>query len=528
MDPALLIEALANPAAYLHAVDRVEVRHTHISIVFLAGPYAYKVKKPVTLPFVDFSRLDTRRYFCDEEVRLNRRLAPEVYLGAVPIASGSAGLEVEGPGEVVEWAVKMQRLPEGATLQQRLRRGEVNVPLVAELARKVASFHGQAEGGPRVAAFGRFEVVAGNARDNFDQSASQVGHTVSAAVLGRLRRRTEEALTRLRTLIDGRAARGVPRDTHGDLHLDHVYLFPNRPPPGDLVIIDCVEFNEGFRFADPVADMAFLAMDFTFHGRRDLAGAFADAYFAAAGDEEGRALLPFYTAYRAAVRGKVEGLKSVEAEVPDKERAASVRRARAHWLIALAELEEPRSRPCLVLVGGLPGTGKSTLARALAAEGGFTVVRSDVVRKELAASAGGSTPALTSPGETYTPEWTENTYAACLKRATQALFEGQRVIVDATFRADRHRANFLRAAVDWGVPAVFLGCDADPAVVRERLARRRGDVSDADWSVYELARSRWEKPGVEVRPVLYRIATDQDGGNPRDEAATILRQQGLW
>ena len=173
----------------------------------------------------------------------------------------------------------------------------------------------------------------------------------------------------------------MPRDTHGDLHLDHVYLFPDRAPPADLVIIDCIEFNERFRFADPVADMAFLVMDLAFHGRRDLARAFADAYFRASGDEEGRALLPFYTAYRAAVRGKVEGMELAEREVPEAERAAALVRARAHWLLALGELEEPGRRPCLVLVGGLPGTGKSTLARGLAEQAGFTVIRSDLVRR---------------------------------------------------------------------------------------------------------------------------------------------------
>src|SRR5262249_53672278 len=144
------------------------------------------------------------------------------------------------------------------------------------------------------------------------------------------------------------------------------YLFPEKPPPADLVIIDCIEFNERFRFADPVADMAFLVMDFAFHGRRDLARAFADAYFRAAHDAEGRALLPFYSSYRAAVRGKVEGMKRSEKEVPEAERSAALRKARAYWLLALGELEQPGHRPCLVLVGGLPGTGKSTLARALA------------------------------------------------------------------------------------------------------------------------------------------------------------------
>ncbi len=167
----------------------------------------------------------------------------------------------------------------------------------------------------------------------------------------------------------------MTRDCHGDLHLDHVYFFPQRPPPDDLVIIDCIEFNERFRFIDPVADLAFPAMDFAFLGRRDLARCFSDAYFNAAGDDEGRALLPLYTAYRATVRGTMEGLLLAEKEVPEAERVPALTRARAHWLLALTELEAPAQKPCLLLVAGLPGTGKSRLAQALADSAGFHVVR---------------------------------------------------------------------------------------------------------------------------------------------------------
>src|SRR6516162_5740462 len=284
MELARLIEVLSDPAAYPYAVEAVDVRHTHISVVFLAGPSAYKIKKPVNLGFLDFSTLDKRRHFCEEEVRLNRRLAPEVYLGVVPVSHTESGVKMEGRGELVEWAVKMKRLPEEATLEKRLQRGQVEVGLLKALARKVAMFHARAETGEHVSAFGRFEVVARNARENFDQVAPQVGTTLSQAVFERLRRLTEEALARLGPMIESRAERGGPRDTHGDLHLDHVYLFPEREPPADLVIIDCIEFNERFRYADPVADMAFLRMDLTFHDRRDLARAFADAYFRAAGD----------------------------------------------------------------------------------------------------------------------------------------------------------------------------------------------------------------------------------------------------
>lgn len=509
MDLPDLIALLSRPEAYPHPVASVEVRQTHISVVFLAGDFAYKVKKPVDLGFLDFTTLEKRRHFCDEETRLNRRLAPGVYLGVVLITPAG----VEGPGEVIEWAVKMTRLPDEASLRWHVRQGDVTAQQFEALAKRVAEFHRTAEANDRTAAFGRFEVVAGNARENFEQSRSHVGLTVSRAAFDRMEVLTEAELSRLRPLIEARADRGVPRDTHGDLRLEHVYLLPD-----GLAVIDCVEFAERFRFADPVADAAFLVMDLLAEGRPDLARAFADAYFAASGDEEGRQLLPFYVAYRATVRGKVQGMKAGEPEVPAAERATARQRSAAFWLLALGQLEEPARRPCLVLVGGLPGTGKSTLASGLAEAGGFEVIRSDVVRKELASGVSGE--AL------YRPEWIERTYAECLRRAEAVLGEGKRVIVDATFREDRRRARFLDAAKRSGVPGLLLVCESPPEVVRGRLAARTGDPSDADWAVYRKAAAGWEGPSNVVQRSTHVI--DTTGGDAaREVALSVLREAGL-
>jgi aminoglycoside phosphotransferase family enzyme/predicted kinase len=527
MDLACLIEALSKPAAYAHPVDAVEVRQTHISVVFLARPYAYKLKKPVNLGFVDFSTLAKRHHFCEEEVRLNRRLAPAVYLGVVPVVRTEQGVQFEGEGEVVEWAVKMQRLPDEATLQEPLRRGGIGVALAETLGRRIASFHRVAEANERIAAFGRFDAVARIVLDIFAQAAPQVGTTVSKAVFDRVHGLAEQALARLRPLIEERAVRGVTRDCHGDLHLDHVYFFPDRAPPADLVIVDCIEFNERFRFIDPVADMAFPAMDFAFFGRRDLANAFIEAYFRASGDEEGRALLSLYGAYRATVRGAVEGLLLTEREVPEAERSAALQRARAHWLLALTELEEPERKPCLLLVAGLPGTGKSRLAQGLADRAGFCLIRSDVVRKELAGLAPeGQTP-LHLPESHYTPAWNERTYAECLRRAEQLLFDGKRVLVDATFREEQRRQTFLEAAVRWGVPACLLLCQATPETVRQRLEKRRGDVSDADWSVYLLAAQSWEEISPATRRMLREVPTEGSPAQSLARALDLLREFGL-
>ncbi len=518
-----LVAALIKPAAYPFPVGAVEVYHTHISVVFLAGSFAYKIKKPVRLGFVDFSTLEKRRHFCHEEVRLNRRLAPNVYLDVVPIVRDPSGVHLEEKGEVIEWAVKMVRLPREAGLNERLSKREAGEGMVADLASRLASFHGQAETNPHISGGGRFAIVAQNARDNFDQSRSHIGVTVSSAVHERLRQLTEEWLDRLQSLIERRALEGKPRDTHGDLRLDHIYYFPDLPPPGDLVIIDCIEFNERFRHADPIADMAFLVMDLIFHGQRLLARALIHAYFQASADEAGRPLLPFYTAYRAAVRAKVEGIENEESEVPADERMHARLRASAHWLLALGELEAPLRKPALVLVGGLPGSGKSTLARALAEHACLEVIRSDVVRKEIFP---GSVPA--SPGfqeGIYASDVTRRTYEECLRRVEALFFQGRRVLVDATFREDFQRRVFLEAAGRYAVPAVFLVCQAEPDPIRQRLAQRRGDASDADWSVYSRMAVQWESPSPGVLPTF--LAPSENCDQILAQALTVLASHDM-
>lgn len=514
-----LLDALSQADAYPGNVGEVEVHQTHISVVFLVGDRAYKVKKPVDLGFVDYSTLERRRQLCRREVELNRRLAPSIYRGVVPIVSVDGALRVGGDpatADVVEWAVEMVRLDDAATLKSRLARGAVEPAWMDELGALVSKFHRDARRGPEVSAMASFDVVARNALDNFRQSVDQVGETIARPVFERYRARTEAQLEALRPVIEERARSHVPCDTHGDLRLEHVYRIDER-----LVIIDCIEFNDAFRFADPVADAAFLTMDLRFRWADELAGRFEDAYFD--GADQGRALLPFYVAYRSAVRGKVHGIRAVEPEVPPEERAAARRESAAHWMFGWSTLAEPSERPALVGVFGLPGTGKSTLAGDLATAYGFEVIDSDVVRKELAGLSPDHSAADAPGAGIYTAEFSRKTYRACLDRALDRVREGGRVIVDATFRSQEWRVALMQAAKSTGVTGMMLECVLPREVAGARIDRRSGGPSDADWEVYRHMEQTWE-PAATARA---RSVETVDRDDALAAAAKALADFGL-
>lgn len=321
-----ILRFLSEPASYPHRPPRVEVVQTHISAIFLAGHLVYKVKKPVNLGFLDFTTLERRRHFCQEEVRLNRRLCPEVYLGVEVIGRTNGALSL-GRGEPVEYAVVMRRLPQDRMMDALLARGELTPRMVEDVAACLADFHERAATDERIAAFGRPEAIRVNTDENFAQTERYRGRLLSPQQFSDIRRFTEAFLER-RELFEERIRRGRVRDGHGDLHLQHICLADR------IYIFDCIEFNERFRYGDVAVDLAFLLMDLDFHDRPDLARLLERRYQELSGDRALGEMLPFYKCYRAYVRGKVEGFRSEDPRVPPEQRREAQERARRYFQLA--------------------------------------------------------------------------------------------------------------------------------------------------------------------------------------------------
>uniref|UniRef100_K3WFH1 Aminoglycoside phosphotransferase domain-containing protein n=1 Tax=Globisporangium ultimum (strain ATCC 200006 / CBS 805.95 / DAOM BR144) TaxID=431595 RepID=K3WFH1_GLOUD len=552
--------------------DKIRVIHTHMSMVFLLPHRVYKVKKQVDFGFADFSTLYKRFQACFAEVQLNKRLAPDVYVGVVPISmhretrkitvrcddfwtpEKSANLDYwlnDEYGEIIEWAVHMVRLPDEQTLEYAMQHGQLNEQMLANVAQTLVDFHKNARRGAKIDPFGSEDVIRANIVQNFDQTQTHVSVTVSEPVHRRVKELTFQWLDALKSTIASRVSNGYICDSHGDLRLEHVYMVPTasstaaaRSPRSSssndtsdphgahkFVILDCIEFNEQFRYGDPLSDVAFLMMDIWRSGRPDLARYLQQQYLLKAAQDtpENAKLFTFYAAYRAVVRAKVAGFCVEDPNLSAEQREKEIQRARCFWLVALSFLAPPVERPCLLLVGGLPASGKSSLAKMLAGdERSMTWLRADAIRKELvgkrtaaseekvlAAAANGNSStttggcndgrpaseedeeaALAKDGSfekgIYSPAVTKQTYDEILIRSIMHLRQGERVVVDATFRDRALRERFIKAAHEEGAMFAFIICECDREIIRGRLLARKNDLSDATWVVYEQMEKVWD------------------------------------
>ena len=323
-----LVEDLLKPGTYPHKPQKVELVQTQMSFIFLTGEYVYKIKKPVNLGYLDYTTLEKRHFFCQQELELNRRLCPDAYLAVVPIIEGKGGLRIEGQGKAIEYAVKMKQLPRDRMMDVLLTRGEVTLEMVARVAEKLADFHQKAETNLQIAAFGRLDVIHQNCDENFAQTEKYVGLTIPEEGYQRIKDYTDDLIENNVRLFDKRVREGRIRDCHGDLHAAHVCF------TDDICIYDCIEFNDRFRYCDVASEIAFLAMDLDRYEQAGLSRHLVNTYVGLSHDDEVRKLLNFYKCYRAYVRGKVESFKLDDALMSQSEKAKALESAQSYFQLA--------------------------------------------------------------------------------------------------------------------------------------------------------------------------------------------------
>lgn len=480
----------------------VERIATHGAIVLLAGERAFKLKRPVQFSFMDFSTLERRERTLRTEFELNRRTAPMLYRRVLPVTREPGGeLALDGRGAPVEWLLEMRRFPAEAQLDRVAERGGLDPPLAEALAQEIAGFHAVAavrrdQGGHRAMR----AVVLGNARDLEELVPDILAQDAVAA----LNRATLAELERLAGLLDARRAAGWVRHCHGDLHLGNIVLLDGVP-----VLFDALEFDEALACTDTLYDLAFLVMDLDERGLRPQAWTVLQAYVERTGVEPGLALLPLFLSVRAAVRAKVAGLRA--RTLAAAARSEGIATAHAYLAYAAAALAPPPPR--LLAVGGRSGTGKSSVARALApglgAAPGAVLLRSDVVRKTLA----GVAPTTRLPSEAYTAARSAEVFAAIARHAKVLLAAGRTVIADGVFGAAAQRQEIAAAARAAGVPFRAVWLEAPEGELERRVAARRNDASDADLAVVRsqaghLARARTGWPGIAAGRPLAEVAAE--------------------
>ena len=510
-DSLTLLHALQRPRLYPHPVTHFDLRETHISWVLLTGPFAYKIKKPVNFGFVDFSTLAQRHFFCHEEIRLNRRSAPDVYVDVLPISGTPHHPWLDGQGDPFEFAVKMRQFSADATLDQLLLHQAVRPDQVDQLARDIAAFHRNVPGADPDASFGTPQLIARVIAEVFERLPSHGPLSEHQSSLEKLR----HWLTHFHVAHTGdfekRKAKGFVRECHGDLHLANLVLHHDR-----VIAFDGIEFSERLRWIDVMNDVAFTVMDFQARGQPALARRFLNRYLEFTGDYEGLELLPFYEVYRALVRMKVAALAFARSR---RQRVSSHADDFVRYLSAAQSFLAPKA-PWLVIMHGVSGTGKSTVSETLLEHAGAIRLRSDVERKRLF----GLSPLDQSSGvlksALYGPETTRKTYDRLQVLARQLLLFGYPVIVDATFLKRRHRDSFRKLAVSLNVPFLTLDVQATATTLRQRVTARAvesDDVSEADPSVLEQQEQVQEPLGPDERATTVMI----HAGAPFDPAEVV-------
>lgn len=516
MEPEWLNVLLAS----LGSAQDCRLIQTHISWVILTHDFVYKIKKPVDFGFLDYTTLDKRKFFCEEEVRLNRRLCPEIYLGVVPIVrTAEGGYAFESEGETVEWAVKMRRMPEDGIMTKLLQKNEINLEHIDAILNKLIPFYAIPAGRDEkeaklIVESGDIQVIRHNTEENFEQITPFIDQIIPAPLYETICDYTRNFLKNHGELFAKRQIDGHIKDGHGDLYSANICFNTHSK---EVYIFDCIEFNDRFRYGDVASDAAFLAMDLDMHGYADLGDYFVSRLSEALNDPDMLQLMDFYKCYRAVVRGKI-GCFTWASQGIDEKIKEEARINALHYFKLAGQYVAPK-RAKIYVVYGLSGTGKTTVANMLSQMAGIPVYHSDVVRKELIAGIPAVERHLEAFGEgIYGADISQKTYMALARLAAKHLARGDDVILDATYINPSERKRLLEIVAHYDATPVFIHTTCSEAEIAQRLAKRikePQEVSDGRWEIYLKQKERFmHKEGLEG-VVVEELSTESLDGIKR-------------
>lgn len=502
----LNILALLEPHVYPHPVKCCELIETHISWVILTGDFVYKIKKPVNLGFLDFSTLKKRLFYCQEELRLNRRLAANIYLDIVAITGTPeqpviTGLP-ENKDQVIDYAVKMRQFPQLAQLDRMLLKGELGAKHIDAFARRVADFHQQVDAADETTKYGDIEQVRKPVQENIEQIRNQINDHKYDAILDELEQWGRSEFESLKPVFQQRKQDGFIRECHGDMHLRNLAWVDNKP-----VLFDCIEFNTELRWIDVISDIAFLVMDLQDRQQPQLAQRFLNQYLEHTGDYAGAAVLSYYLFYRAMVRAKVDAIRAGQAGISRDEKVESEKNLAAY--LELANSYTRRIAAKLIITRGLSASGKTTITQALMGQSNVIRIRSDVERKRLFGLKADQVARADAGEGIYISSATERTYEKLAELAEKILDSGYSVIVDATFINSSFIKQFKTIAEKKQVPFFILEFRATERTLRQRIINRKQGASDADIAVLEKQLKQWQDLSDNEKKNVIEINTEE-------------------